>query len=175
MIKQDLFNHRADVEQRVERERISRHDAMGFIPLNADDAAGPSMLWDHFPRLLRNVIRPEPETHLDHFLPMFGLKRGWVGICHVVLLIRGQARVYMVIPTRSSQPRCVSRDQKRQEVQTDPLPNIPVHLLTPFPFAGWLAIQGLLRRLPAQPQHRGGRLIPHDFTLVIQHRRNHMQ
>jgi hypothetical protein len=25
---------------------------------------------------------------------VFGLKRGWVGICHLVLLIRGQYRVY---------------------------------------------------------------------------------
>ena len=94
MIKKDLFNHRADVEQGVERERTSRHDAMGFIPLNADDAAGPGMFRDDFPWLLRDVIRPEPETHLDHLLPVFGLKRGWVGICHLVLLIRGQYRVY---------------------------------------------------------------------------------
>lgn len=82
MIKKDLFNHRSDIKQGVEREWIAGHDAMRLVPLNAHYTAGPSMFGDDFPTVLRNVIRPEPETYFDHFLAVFGFKRGWIRVWH---------------------------------------------------------------------------------------------
>ncbi len=53
---------------------ISRLNPMTLVPLHSDDPGGPSVFGNNIVWFVCNIIRPESQLYLDHFLALLGFE-----------------------------------------------------------------------------------------------------